>query len=286
MSGLRAMTADDVTAVEAVWHDAFSAMRSAYHLPVRPADDETRSRHRRRIAAVRAGDPGGSWVAVEGDRVVGFAQALRRGELWVLSLLAVAVAHQGRGIAAALLEQALDYGDRRAPGLIMASRDPRAVHRYVRAGFALHPAVAAVGVVRRPAPVSFDDVRPGAAGDRVLIAEIDRRLRGAPHAALDLGQGEGDDLLVLPDRGYAVCAPGRVRMVAALDEDGARQLLGAAVAATPPGRPVDVNWITGAQPWAVALCAELGLALHPTGGVMVRGRPGPLSPYLPSGAFG
>jgi hypothetical protein len=91
---------------------------------------------------------------------------------------------------------------------------------------------------------------------------------------------------VVPDRGYALVRPNGVAIVAALDEDTATQLLVAGLAATPEGATVDVNWMTGAQQWAIRTCTDLGLELHPAGAVMVRGSPGPLAPYIPNGAFG
>jgi hypothetical protein len=218
--------------------------------------------------------------------VVGFAQALQRDQLWILSMLGVSVACQGQGVARRLLEHALAYGDPSGPGLIMSSRDPRAMHRYVQAGFALHPAVTAWGVVRRSRLPLTPGVREGGPHDAELVDRLDRHVRGGTRGAeLTFMLDEGCRLLVLPDRGYALARAGGVAVVAADDDDGARVLLAAGLAATPEGATVDVNFISGAQQWAIRLCTDLGLELHPAGAVMVRGRPGPLSPYIPSGAF-
>lgn len=62
-------------------------MRRAYHLPVVPLTDAERARQQCHIALARDSEPRGSWVAVARDAVVGFAQALRRQSLWVLSML-------------------------------------------------------------------------------------------------------------------------------------------------------------------------------------------------------
>jgi GNAT superfamily N-acetyltransferase len=285
---LRPMAEEDVAACEGVWHEAFAAMRHAYHLPGPPAAPLERDRLRRRIAGLRATDPDGAWVAARAGEVVGFAQAFRREDLWVLSLLAVDLAHQGEGVARALLERALAYGDPGAPGLIQSSRDPKAMHRYVQAGFALHPALAARGVPRRAGLLPAPGVRPGDEDDLALVERIDRQLRGAPRGPeLRWIFDEGDQLLVLPGRGYALArSGGGVRALGALDEEAARLLLSEALAAAPAGAAVDVNWMTAAQQWAIRLCTDLGLELVPVGSVMVRGRPGPLSPYLPSGAYG
>ena len=285
--GLRPMAPADVAACETVWHDAFPPMRAAYHLPVRQVTEADRGRLRLRIASLCESDPGGAWVATSGDDVVGFAQALRRERLWVLSMLAVLPAHQGRGAGRALLEAALATADVDGPGMIQSSRDPRAMHRYVRAGFALHPAVAAVGALRRSALPSTSAVRPGTEADLELVAVVDRVVRGAPHGPeLPRLLEEGERLLVVPGRGYAVARPTGVRAVGALDEEAAVALLAEVLAGPPPGTVVDVNWITGSQQWALSLCAALGLEIVPMGAVMVRGLPGPPVPYLPTGAYG
>jgi len=284
---VRAMESDDVAACESLWHDAFHAMRVAYHLPVAAIGDAEHEQARRHMALVRDTDPGGSWVALQRDEIVGFTQALRRDDLWVLSLLAVALAHQGRGVARTLLDRALSYGDPSSPGMIMSSRHPAALHRYVQAGFALHPTVAARGVVRRSGLEAGTTVQVGGPGDLETVAHVDRRLRGASHGPeMRLMLDEGAQLLVVPGRGYALARPGGVRVMGAVDDETAGALLAAALAVSPEGTVVDVNWITGAQQWAIRVCSDLGLELHPVGAVMVRGRPGPLAPYLPSGAYG
>jgi GNAT superfamily N-acetyltransferase len=283
---IRPMELEDVGACEAVWHDAYRAMRRAYHLPVGRLTDAERTRQQRHIALARDSDPRGSWVAVAGGEVVGFTQALRRDLLWVLSMLAVSVAHQGRAVASRLLERALGYGDAGGPGLIMSSRDPRAMHRYVQAGFALHPVVSARGVIRRSGLIPAPDVRPGGPDDAALVERLDRCVRGGAHGPeLALMMREGCRLLVVPDRGYALARPSGIALLVADDDGAARRLLSAGMAATPEGARVEVNWITGSQQWAIGLCTDLGLELHPGGAVMVRGTPGPLTPYVPSGAF-
>jgi len=281
------MEPEDVDACELVWHDAYPAMRVRYHLPVFQLDDAEQARQRRHIALARDSDPGGSWVAVSGDAVVGFAQALQRESLWVLSMLGVSVAHQGQGVARRLLEQALAYGDPHGPGLIMSSRDPRAMHRYVQAGFALNPSVTGWGVVDRARLIPTGEVRDGGPADKPLVERVDRHVRGAKHGPeLALLLAEDCRLLVVPDHGYALARPSGVALVAADDEDVARVLLAAGLAATPDGATVDVNWMTSAQQWAIRLCTDLGLELHPGGAVMVRGRPGSLTAFIPSGSFG
>ena len=284
------MEADDVEACEAVWNDAWTALRVAYALPGGPATEAERARLRRRILHLLGTDPGGSWVAEEDGVVVGLAQALVRQGLWVLSLLGVAVSAQGRGVGRALITRALGYGAGGGPGMILSSRDPRAMHRYVSAGFDLHPAVVAMGELdhdRLPGPSEgAPHVRLGGAADVESLADASRRQRGADHEAdIRFLLDEGAQLVVA-EAGFALFGAVRPILVVADDEATARALLLAGFAAVPQGTAVDVQWITGAQQWAVRTCIELGLELHPQGAVMVRGHPGPLTPYLPSGAFG
>jgi len=281
------MAPEDAGACQAVWHDAFPAMRAAYHLPGAPVTDADREHVRRRVAALCGTDPDGSVVATVDDVVVGFAQALRRERLWVLSQLAVAPAHQGRGAGRDLLEAALDSAEPGGPGMIMSSRDPKAMHRYVQAGFALRPSLVAMGTPRRSALPATGAVREGTEADLDFVARVDRLLRGAPHGSELTGLlDDGERLVVLPGRGYAVARPGGVRVVGGLDEEAATVLLAEVLGGEPAGSVIDVNWITGAQQWAISLCSALGMELVPMGAVMVRGRPGPLAPYLPTGAYG
>src|SRR4051812_38300884 len=136
------MTDADVEPCELVWDDAYRTMRARYDLPVvSRTPDQARTTHAR-IRHLRATDPDGAVVAVVDGEVVGFAQALVRGDLWVLSLFGVAPAAQGKGIGRAVLDAALECGDGRR-GMIMVSRDPIAMRRYFYAGFDLHPAFVA-----------------------------------------------------------------------------------------------------------------------------------------------
>jgi len=133
-------------------------------------------------------------------------------------------------------------------------------------------------------------VRPGGAADRALVERVDRHLRGAGHGPdFDYLLERAAQLLVIEDRGYAVVMPGSVLVLGALDAAAARRLLRAALfglSAPDADAEVRVEWLTADQQWAFEVCTELGLELHPVGAVMVRGRPGPLTPYVPSGGFG
>ena len=273
---------------EEVWQQTFSEMRARFGLPVPAHGDEQAERTRRRLRHLLATDPGGSWVASDDEGVVvGLSQGLRRGGLWVLSMLGVAVRAQGAGVGRRLLAHAVDYGAQADAGLIMSSRDPRAMCSYVAAGFALHPVVAGVGQVVKDRLPPVSGVRAGSTDDLGLAGSIDERVRGASHGPdfrhlLD----SGVEMLVVDERGYALVRGSQPVIVAATDPDAARRLLVATLAGGPPGQHVEVGWLGGGQQWAISVVVAAGLRLEPAGAILVRGRDAPPAPYLANGAFG
>jgi len=96
----------------------------------------------------------------------------------------------------------------------------------------------------------------------------------------------GSTLYVAPGRGYAmVRSGGIVRLLAAFDDDGARDLLRTALARAGGGDAL-VEFISARQRWAVDVCLQAGLELTTdSGAVFLDGDVGPFAPYLPSGAF-
>src|SRR5579872_5970624 len=96
----------DVAAVVAVFGRALAAMRVNVGLPA--AYDS--SRLDGGVGHLLGTDPDGSRVVVgrQGE-VLGFAQAARRGELWVLCHLFVDPEAQARGLGTALLAEARSY---------------------------------------------------------------------------------------------------------------------------------------------------------------------------------
>jgi hypothetical protein len=46
-----------------------------------------------------------------------------------------------------------------------------------------------------------------------------------------------------------------------------------------------LRWLTGDQEWAISVALAAGLRLSATGALCVRGYPGPLRPFVPSGPF-
>lgn len=276
------MERPDAEPAWAVGQAAFEKL--AEHWP--PSTEPAEVRWRRgveRVARRVATDPEGSWVASDGERVRGVALALRREGIWGLSLLAVDPEAQSGGIGRALLERALDYARGTRGQIIMSSQDPRAMRTYARAGFAMQPAVAAFGVVDRSELPARLGVRDGGAGDLDEAAAIDREVRGGAHgedlAALIHAEHR---MVVLPGRGYAFHRDGSPALLAARAPEDAQRLLWAVLAASEPGREVGVMSLTQAQAWALPVVLDAGLRLEPGGPTFVRGRPGPLAPYLPN----
>jgi GNAT superfamily N-acetyltransferase len=280
---IRPMRPEDARAVHEVSVVTFTDLEARFHHPPSPPPppDAPLVRYEHLIAT----DPGGAWVAEEDGRVIGAALAIDREGLWGLSLLIVLPEQQSSGIGRALLERALGYaGGGRRGAIILASPDHRALRAYARAGFDMHPCMDAEGHPRPAEPPP--GVRDGDDRDLPLTEAVDRAVRGAPHGS-DVAAflRVGRRLLVVPERGYAVLGPDSISLLAALDEEAARDLLLAALAAVPEGKDYRVEWITSAQQWAVQPVLDAGLVLKPGGAVFLRGGVGPFSPYLPSGAY-
>jgi GNAT superfamily N-acetyltransferase len=279
---VRLMTEDDVAGVHEAFVAAFTDLERRLHQPPSPPRDPAGSY--KRLRRILATDPGGSWVAEDGAGIAGVALAIRREQLWGLSLFAVRPDAQSTGIGRDLLARALAYGDGAAGAIILASADARALRAYARAGFVLHPSLSATGPPH--GIVGCADVRPFEPGDHELAEAVDRALRGAPHGGdLDALADGGCELLVLPERGYAVHDDGSVKTVAAFDEEAAGALLRTVLARIPPGGSAEVDWITATQQWAVDVAVAARLELRPAGAVALRGDVGPFRPYLPGGAY-
>ena len=114
-------------------------------------------------------DPGGAWVAVDDEGIVGMGEAIRRGDFWGLSMLFVHPRGQSKGIGRQLLDKTLSYAEGSKVRMIMASDDPRALRRYSRAGFAIHPGVEASGPVDRSKIPSDLPGREGTLDDLDLV---------------------------------------------------------------------------------------------------------------------
>jgi GNAT superfamily N-acetyltransferase len=230
-------------------------------------------------------DPGGCWVAERGGALAGAACALLREGLWGLSLLATDPPVQGEGVGRELLARAYAYGNGARGHVILSSSDPRAIRAYARLGLELHPAIAAKGAPQGAAIPP--GVRPGGPADLALTETVDRAVRGAAHGGDILAMlAGGHELLVAPERGYAILRGSQVRLVAATGDEAARDLLRAALARVAElGQQAHVEFMTQRQQWAIEVCLEHRLdLLADCGCVFTGGDVGPFAPYLPSGA--
>jgi GNAT superfamily N-acetyltransferase len=243
-----------------------------------------------RIAHLRETDPDGAWVAVEGSEVVGIALSLRRGPMWFLSLLAVATELQARGAGKALLDASLRTAEGAAAAWILATPDPKALRRYALAGFRPHPAYAALGTLDRALVPTGLGVREGdLARDRNLVEDVVTGLRGAAYGPdLDAMVSVGAQLLVSEqgaDRGFCLCAPSGIFSLGATSPQVAQGLLWEALTHL-TGPELEVFWLTAEQQWAIDVVLAARLSLRPGPSSCRRSTLGPLTPYLPSGAYG
>ena len=283
MPALRPMRRDDALAVHELSVRTFTELEQRLHEP--PYPPQRAERALVRIHQLLDRDAGGAWVAERDGQLTGAALAIERDGLWGLSLLVVDPAHQSAGLGRALLARSLEYGGGgRRGAVILASPDSRALRAYSRAGFSPHPNLRAMG---RPTAVEPPPgVREGGPRDFELIERVDVAVRGAAHGSdIEAFLRAGCRLLVAEHRGYAVLGPGSVRLLAALDDDAAVDLLRAALAAAPRGEEIAVEWLTARQDWAIGPVLDAGLTLRSNGAVFVRGDIGPFRPYLPSGAY-
>jgi hypothetical protein len=237
-----------------------------------------------RVTHLIATDPGGAWVTEDEDGAVdGAALALVREGLWGLSLLIVRADRQSTGRGGDLMRVATAYGADCDAGIILSSDDPRALRSYWRAGCALRPAYDASGEVRARPPAA-PSVRPVRwPQDRDLIDAASRHARGAAHGPdIDAMIEHGRTVLVHDGGGFAVTQPEKVSLLAATDVRVARELLQTALH---DRETANVDFLDERQDWAIDIVLEAGLKLVPSGGTCVRGDPGPMRPYLPSGAY-
>ena len=234
-------------------------------------------------------DPGGCWVADVDGEVVGCAVSRERELMWILSSFAVLPGHRGTGIGTHLLVAAMHHGRGCLRAMFSSSADPRAVRRYRRAGFTLHPQMFLRGVIDRAAIPVVDRVREGSAGDIDLMNSVDRSTRGAAHGSdheLLLGQFR----LVVTDRStgsgyaYADVATGQPVLVAATNRRTATDLMWECLAAGAEGDEVEVHHITAVNDWALDVGLEARLDVHQSGYLALRHMVPPV-PYLHHGSL-
>lgn len=230
-------------------------------------------------------DPGGCWVAVDGDSVIGVAISQNRDRLWYLATYSVLPDRQGLGIGRGLMDAVLAHSAGR-PGMFISTVHPAATRRYRLAGFLLYPLMRMVGTVDRSTLPVVTGLREGAVSDLDWMDRLDLHLRGAGH-------GPDHEYMVKTLRlvvssannrpGYVyIDERGQPALLAAAHEETARSLLWEAFAAS--RRETLVNCITTDNHWAVDVGLAANLDIAQEGYLAVRGLKDPV-PYLASGHF-
>lgn len=289
----RPMRSDDVPLAERLSDEAFLELDRRLRRPGEPEPRPRAADHSagwiERTRHFLTTDPAGCWVATDaGGEMVGFATSIRREGTWILATYAVRPGLQGRGTGKQLLDLALTHSRGCLQGMLSASDDPRAVRRYLLAGFRVHPQMVLSGTVDRTAipPDTGSRVREGSAADTELMDSLDRRARGAAH---------GPDHAVLQrlfrcivsdttaGSGYAyLTAAGAVTLLAASNRRTAERLLWTAIADGPAEQ--SIAHVTAANDWAISVGTAARLDLRTSGHLALRGMRPPLH-YLHNGAL-
>lgn len=288
----RPMRPDDVSTAERVSDESFLDLdRRVFRRDQRDPEPRTAEHRAGWIARTHhflRTDPGGSWVADDDGTMVGFATSTRREGTWILATYAVSPTHQGRGIGKQVLDLALTHSEGCLRGMLSASDDPRAVRRYLVAGFTLHPQMYLSGTVDRSAiPAGTGArVREGTTADTDLMDSVDRQARGAAHGP-DHALMQQLWRWVVSDTtagsGYAYLAPtGAVALLAATNRRTAQALLWSAVAEGPAEQTV--GHVTAANDWAVDVGIAARLEVRTSGFLALRGMRPPTA-YLHNGAL-
>jgi GNAT superfamily N-acetyltransferase len=287
---VRPMTDADVAPAGEIQVAAFIDLDRRVGIEPRPVTDAVWPRIHTRIRHFVVNDPAGSWVAVDGDMVIGCALALKREGLWGLSLLVVDPSVQSAGTGRKLLDASLTYAEGCDRAVILSSSDPRAIRSYATSGFTLYPQVEGNGEPDRSAlPALHGRVRDGSVADVDLADDIDRAVRGAARGpdqvrlATDMTMFIADDV---DGRGYAyVRSDGEIMALAASDHRTASALLWRCFAHVHEvGKPASVSDMNAAQQWAIAASFAARLKVTPAGPVFWRGIAPPQA-FLPSGAY-
>jgi GNAT superfamily N-acetyltransferase len=244
------------------------------------------ARQHARIRHIVETDPDGCWVAEHEGRVAGVGLSLIREGVWGFSLFGVAEALQGRGIGRELFARCWEYGAGARGHIILSSPNPPAMATYARTRLAIRPCVAAAGIPDLERAPGLDGVEDAGEAGIPLADAIGRELRGAGHGRdLPVPMAHGARLLVFEDRAFGLARGGTVTLLGARDEEAARRVLWGVFLTAGPGATVSVDFLTAGQDWALPVCLDARLPLSPDGPMFAGGALGPLSPYVPSGAY-
>jgi GNAT superfamily N-acetyltransferase len=298
---------EDLPACARVWSAALSDYLGRLNQPTFEPDLEP---IRRLLAHLLATDPARFWVAtrraddrpapgavgVDGQRVVGFASANVRGDLWFLAMLFVDPAEQAAGIGRSLLDRVRDDVDGLALGTATDSAQPISNALYARLGIVPRvPVLHLVGRLDGPAalpglrtgvtPVPFERLDPIDIG--AAIDALDERLLGharrEDHVWLEsdgrtgIAFREGGRVV-----GYGYASPvGRVGPVAATETADLAAFVGHVMRAVPAAGAHSL-WIPGAAGETVEALLHVGFRLEAFPALLCWTRPfAPFDRYVP-----
>ncbi|WP_134767484.1 GNAT family N-acetyltransferase [Nocardioides sp. 1609] len=294
MSGvlIRPMRPDDVPTAERLSDEAFLELDRRVFRRDQPDPEPRRPDHSagwiERTRHFLVTDAGGCWVAEEDGVMLGFATSIRREGTWILATYAVRPGQQGRGLGKQVLDAALTHSRGCLRGMLSASDDPRAVRRYLLAGFTMHPQMGLSGTVDRTAipPDAGAKVRGATAADTDLMDSVDRHCRGAAHGP-DHPLMQRIFRAVVSDSttgsGYAYLNPrGAVVLLAATNRRTAQRLLWSTIAEGPAVQ--SIGHVTAANAWAIEIGTAVRLGLRTSGYLALRGMRPPTT-YLHNGAL-
>ncbi len=252
------------------------------------------------------GPAGAAGAAPAGDRVVAFASAYVREQLWFLSMLFVLPAFQGAGLGRRLLAAVAPADGSMTRAVATDSAQPISNALYARHGLVPRmPLLNLTGLPQRAeafgplpsgvVPMAFDEIAAGSPdgqGHRMLVEavdELDRDLLGVAHPEDHrfLRKEERRGWLYRgPDGrplgyGYAGEA-GRVGPIAVTDPELVAPIIGHLTSAVVP-RGAFTIWIGGDADRAVVATLEAGFRLDPFPVLLAWDRPfADFERYLPT----
>jgi GNAT superfamily N-acetyltransferase len=297
----RAARHDDLHACWEIWRESLNDYMGPLNQPLIPVDAVSVTRLHDHL---RSTDPDRFLVATRptedgGERVIGFASAIRRDDLWFLSMLFVRPDEQAVGLGRALLAQVLPKD-----GAILATATDTAqpISNALYASLGIVPRMPLFSAIGRPARDGGFDALPagvdveavgiGAYDGQRAIAEaidaIDREILGfvrpRDHAFMGVEARHGF-LYRGPNgtlAGYAFASDtGRVGPVAARDEVLLAPILGHVLTAVEP-HSASAVWVPGAAGRALIQLLRAGFRLEGFPVLLCWSRPfADFSRYLP-----
>jgi ribosomal protein S18 acetylase RimI-like enzyme len=223
-------------------------------------------------------DPGGLWVAEEGDEILGFAWSWTCGDLWFLAQLFVSPGHQGRSIGNELLQRTFEHAQNSGAttrALITFTFNRVSQGLYIRHGLFPRFPIYFFDVTRdrllgRPPGAQFRHARlEETASDLKSLAEIDTRVLGISRekhhrylindpATRGVALYAGDDCV-----GYAyVSSSGHIGPLAVSRPDALATAFRTAIALAAESSASKVSaFLPGASEMALSIAVEHGMRI-------------------------